>query len=580
MPMTIVEKIFARASGQAVVAPGDLVVVEVDCAVMLDMSFHRHQRREVLKVHDPDRIVIAYDHMVPAPDKDSAEAHAYGREFARRFGIRRLHDVGPEQGVSHAIVADNAYALPGTVLVCSDSHTCASGAFNCAARGIGGPDLLAAITTGKTWYRVGETVRYDLAGALRPGVSAKDLFLYLAGTYGHHTNRNVEFGGPGLANLSIDARRTIAAMGAELSAEFATFECDERLVEYVKARNPAPFTPVAPDPDAAYADRRTIDLDRMEPLVALPDAVIDNSVPVSQVAGEKIDQAYIGSCANGSLDDLAEAARVVKGRRVAPGGAAARRAQHPAGLSGGGEGRLCRNPGRGRRGRHLGDLRRLFRRAYGRPRSGRDLHHRLDPQLQGAHGRPVGAHLHGLAGHGGGLGDRRLHRRCGRVRMIAGRVWTFGDNINTDLMLPGALLLATEEEQRRAVFSANRPGWVDQVRPGDIIVGGRNYGMGSSRPAARSLRNCGIAALVAESINGLFFRNAVNFGLVALECPGVAAAFAEGQTAEISLADFTVTNRDTGATLRALPVPQMLLDMMQGGGLYPHLERQGLIAPR
>ena len=319
MGMTIVEKIFARASGQAVVAPGDLVVVEVDCAVMLDMSFHRHQRREVLKVHDPDRIVIAYDHMVPAPDKDSAEAHAYGREFARRFGIRRLHDVGPEQGVSHAIVADNAYALPGTVLVCSDSHTCASGAFNCAARGIGGPDLLAAITTGKTWYRVGETVRYDLAGALRPGVSAKDLFLYLAGTYGHHTNRNVEFGGPGLANLSIDARRTIAAMGAELSAEFATFECDERLVEYVKARNPAPFTPVAPDPDAAYADRRTIDLDRMEPLVALPDAVIDNSVPVSQVAGEKIDQAYIGSCANGSLDDLAEAARVVKGRRVAPG---------------------------------------------------------------------------------------------------------------------------------------------------------------------------------------------------------------------------------------------------------------------
>jgi 3-isopropylmalate/(R)-2-methylmalate dehydratase large subunit len=319
MGMTIVEKIFARASGQALVAPGDLVVVEVDCAVMLDMSFHKHQRREVLKVHDPDRIVIAYDHMVPAPDKDSAEAHAYGREFARRFGIRRLHDVGPEQGVSHAIVADNAYALPGTVLVCSDSHTCASGAFNCAARGIGGPDLLAAITTGKTWYRVGETVRYDLAGALRPGVSAKDLFLYLAGTYGHHTNRNVEFGGPGLANLSIDARRTIAAMGAELSAEFATFECDERLVEYVKARNPAPFTPVAPDPDAAYADRRTIELDRMEPLVALPDAVIDNSVPVSQVAGEKIDQAYIGSCANGSLDDLAEAARVVKGRRVAPG---------------------------------------------------------------------------------------------------------------------------------------------------------------------------------------------------------------------------------------------------------------------
>ncbi len=164
--------------------------------------------------------------------------------------------------------------------------------------------------------------------------------------------------------------------------------------------------------------------------------------------------------------------------------------------------------------------------------------------------------------------------------MLAGRSWCFGDNINTDLMLPGPLLLASEEDQRRAVFSANRPGWVDQVQVGDVIVGGLNYGMGSSRPAARSLRNCGIRALIADSINGLFFRNAVNFGLVALECPGIRAAFAEGQTAEITLEDFTVRNRETGVELKALPVPQMLLDMMLGGGLYPHLEREGLIAPR
>ena len=164
--------------------------------------------------------------------------------------------------------------------------------------------------------------------------------------------------------------------------------------------------------------------------------------------------------------------------------------------------------------------------------------------------------------------------------MLAGRTWAFGDNINTDLMLPGPLLLATEEEQRRAVFSANRPGWVDQVQVGDMIIGGLNYGMGSSRPAARSLRNCGIRALIADSINGLFFRNAVNFGLLAIECPGIRAAFSEGQTAEITLEDFTVRNRETGVEFKALPVPQMLLDMMLGGGLYPHLEKEGLIAPR
>jgi 3-isopropylmalate/(R)-2-methylmalate dehydratase small subunit len=163
--------------------------------------------------------------------------------------------------------------------------------------------------------------------------------------------------------------------------------------------------------------------------------------------------------------------------------------------------------------------------------------------------------------------------------MISGKVWIFGDNINTDLMLPGPLLFATEEEQKKAVFSANRPGWVDQVRPSDIIIGGLNYGMGSSRPAARSLRNLGIAALIAESINGLFFRNAVNHGLLALECPGVGAAFAEGQTAEILLDEFAVRNRETGMLLKVRPIPPMLLDLMCGGGLYPHLEREGLIEP-
>lgn len=162
---------------------------------------------------------------------------------------------------------------------------------------------------------------------------------------------------------------------------------------------------------------------------------------------------------------------------------------------------------------------------------------------------------------------------------LAGRVWIFGDNINTDLMLPGNVRHAAEEVQARHVFAANRPGWVDEVRRGDFIVAGNNFGTGSSRPAARSLRNAGITCLLAESINGLFFRNAVNFGLVALECPGVHAAFAEGQTAEISLDEFTVRNRGTGAVLKASPVPPMLLDMMRHGGVYPDLERRGLIAP-
>jgi len=162
----------------------------------------------------------------------------------------------------------------------------------------------------------------------------------------------------------------------------------------------------------------------------------------------------------------------------------------------------------------------------------------------------------------------------------AGKVWKFGDNINTDLMLPGPFLTRSPEDQATAVFINNRPEFLRELQPGDAIIGGFNYGMGSSRPAARSLRNCGVGFLLAETINGLFFRNAVNFGFLALECPGVSKAFDEGDAAELSVADWTVRNRRTGQSLQVKPVPDMLLSLMTGGGLLPVMERQELIAPR
>ncbi|HUZ74586.1 MAG TPA: aconitase/3-isopropylmalate dehydratase large subunit family protein [Stellaceae bacterium] len=319
MGMNIAEKILARAAGAASVAPGEIAVVEVGTSVLTDMNFLPASWREILKVPDPGKVAIVLDHFVPANDAQSAAAHTTARRFAERFGIKRFHDVGRDQGISHVVVADEAYALPGTVLVNADSHTCGGGALNCAARGVGLPEMLFAVTTGKSWFRVGETIRYDFEGRLRPGVSAKDVFLHIAGTYGAHVNQNVEFGGPGMAGLSLNARRTLAIMGTELSAEFVIFEPDDRLLDYVRERNPAPFTPQWPDADARYKERRTLALDRIEPLVALPDAVVNSSVPVAAVAGQRIDQAFIGSCANGTLDDLEAAAKIVAGRRVASG---------------------------------------------------------------------------------------------------------------------------------------------------------------------------------------------------------------------------------------------------------------------
>ena len=164
--------------------------------------------------------------------------------------------------------------------------------------------------------------------------------------------------------------------------------------------------------------------------------------------------------------------------------------------------------------------------------------------------------------------------------MIAAKLWKFGDDINTDLLLPGSVMVKPEAEQARAVFAANRPGWVDEMKPGDALVAGRNFGMGSNRPASRSLRNLGVSFLIAESINGLFFRNSVNYGLLALECPGCVAAFKEGDMAEVDLAAWSVRNARTGTTLMPLPIPDRLLSLMQGGGLYPLMEKEGLIAPR
>jgi 3-isopropylmalate/(R)-2-methylmalate dehydratase large subunit len=318
MGMTIAEKILARASGRARVAAGDLVTVKVDTVVLFDNNFMPNNWPDVRRIDHPERVVVILDHRVPAPTIQAAGAHRTARKFVEQFGITRFHDVGRRQGICHQVVADEAYALPGTVLVCSDSHTCSAGALNCIARGVGGPDVFYAACKGETWYRVGETVRYELSGILQPGVTAKDIFLHIAGTYGDHATQNVEFGGPALASLSINARKTLTTMGAELSCEFATFGCDSILADYVRDRTRAAFEPQHPDADAAYREVRRIDLSTLQPLVALPDTVLNNSRKLPEVAGTPIDQAFIGSCANGTLDDLRLAATVLKGRQVSP----------------------------------------------------------------------------------------------------------------------------------------------------------------------------------------------------------------------------------------------------------------------
>jgi len=164
--------------------------------------------------------------------------------------------------------------------------------------------------------------------------------------------------------------------------------------------------------------------------------------------------------------------------------------------------------------------------------------------------------------------------------MLEGKVWVFGDDINTDLIAPTPYIYMPAKDQAKHVFEANRPGWVNEVRPGDVIVAGRNFGMGSSRPAPMVLNALAVGCVLADSINALFFRNCVSFGLLALECPGVSKMFQEGHNARVSFEDFTIENVETGARLKAVPVPPSLIEMMRRGGMFPLLESEGLIAPK
>jgi 3-isopropylmalate/(R)-2-methylmalate dehydratase large subunit len=258
------------------------------------------------------------DHAVPAPTLKDAEAGPRARKFVADFGIEKFFDVG-RHGICHQVIAENGLARPGEVLACTDSHTCAGGAYNTAARGLGPAELYSIMCTGATWFQIAPTVRYEFNGQLPQGISGKDVFLHLADAYGDATNQNLEFGGSGLASIPLNDRRTIATQAAEISADFATFGVDELLREFLAEHGVHDYEPADADADAEYFAVRKVDLASLEPYVARPGTVSHNGLPVSKLERHAIDQAFIGSCANGQLEDLRIAAQILHGRTVAPG---------------------------------------------------------------------------------------------------------------------------------------------------------------------------------------------------------------------------------------------------------------------
>lgn len=313
---TLTEEIFSRKVGRTVRA-GEIVVAPVDYAMSHDNTTPLAIESLAALgrgVWDPERVVIIFDHMVPAPTTAAAELHRTIRRFIAEQGIANVF----AEGISHQVLVERGFILPGGLVVGADSHSITYGALGCFGTGMGSTDVAVIYATGRSWFRVPETVRVELGGALPPGVYAKDVCLALARLLDVDgaTYLALEYGGEAVRAMGISERMTLANMSIEMGAKAGLVEPDETTLAYVTPRAREPFEPAYP---RAPRYLRTVELDvsRLEPQVACPHEV-SNVVPVHAVAGTPLDQVFIGTCTNGRLDDLAIAASVLRGRTVHP----------------------------------------------------------------------------------------------------------------------------------------------------------------------------------------------------------------------------------------------------------------------
>ncbi|KUO40392.1 MAG: 3-isopropylmalate dehydratase large subunit [Candidatus Hadarchaeum yellowstonense] len=320
MGKTITEKILSRASGHDV-SPGDIIVAPIDACVAHDgtapLAIRAFREMGAKKVWDPSRVALVIDHIAPSSSEGTSNLHIMMRQFAAEQGIR-LFDVG--EGICHQLMPEKGYVLPGRVIVGADSHTCTYGAFGAFSTGIGSTELAAVLVSGKLWFKVPETIRCLISGRLPQGVLPKDVILHLLGLIGADgaTYKAIEFSGSTVAEMSVSGRMTLCNMVVEMGAKSGIVEPDEKVREFLRRRTEAEGEYLKSDPDAEYSDTIRVSAEGLEPLVACPSSV-DNVKPVREVEGAKVDQVFLGSCTNGRLEDLLEAARILKGRRVKEG---------------------------------------------------------------------------------------------------------------------------------------------------------------------------------------------------------------------------------------------------------------------
>ncbi|MGQ9599579.1 MAG: 3-isopropylmalate dehydratase large subunit [Anaerolineae bacterium] len=320
MGKTFAEKILAIKAGLDQVVPGQIVTVQPDKLLTHDNTSaiaKTFRKIGVKRVANPAMNVVILDHVTPAANETYAQSHKETREFVREQGISAFYDIG--EGICHQVLPEHGHALPGMLIVGSDSHTPLHGALGAFATGIGRTEAAAVMATGEIWLRVPESIHIVVEGQMPEWVSAKDLILRIIGDIGADgaDYKSVEFAGPAIEAMSVGSRMVLCNMAAEMGAKNAYVAPDDKTRSWLAGRTQATYQEIVPDPDATYVQVLTYDVSTLVPQVAKPHRV-DNVVPVTEVAGLEINQALIGTCTNGRLEDLQAAANILRGKKIAP----------------------------------------------------------------------------------------------------------------------------------------------------------------------------------------------------------------------------------------------------------------------
>lgn len=319
--MHALEKMLARASGRETIAPGQSVWARVDLAEVNDLypqTLTAFDETGAKTVADTDRVAFVFDHYAPAPTVEAAITHARMRAFVKKYGIKHLFDVNA--GICHQVLAEAGLVRPGDIVVATDSHTTIHGALGAFGTGVGATDMAVLLATGKMWMRMPEIVEVAFTGRAMRGVYAKDLALKTLGLYGTDfaNYKAIEYTGEWIRDMGVSERMALCSMAVEMAAKTSYIEPNQAVLDYVQRVSGVPAEPVLTDPGFRYSEVFLVSIEEMEPQVACPSR-IDQVAGVSDVAGEKVEQCFIGTCTGGRFEDFEVAAKILAGRRVHPG---------------------------------------------------------------------------------------------------------------------------------------------------------------------------------------------------------------------------------------------------------------------